>query len=173
MSGPGRNGADNSRRQPDNAPTVPPKVRIAIAASIEASNSPSGEDKSGGFHEEGGYWGRDASGNLVVVPAQPGGNADPRTGDTKATVDVMKAVEPSQASKVATVEGTWHVHPKGETWVRGSKFKFEQGPSHDDINNATAPINVVVGARWKQVRFFNSTGQVGQAQSLNRFLEDK
>lgn len=36
---------------------------------LNASNSPTADDKKGGFHEEGVKWGTDASGNVVVSPS--------------------------------------------------------------------------------------------------------
>jgi hypothetical protein len=48
--------AKRAQRQNQN---VPPQVKTAIADSVNASNSPTADDKKGGYHEEGGIWGHD------------------------------------------------------------------------------------------------------------------
>ena len=51
---------------------IPGQVKTAIMNSVNASNSPSGADTTGGFHEEGGIAGTNANGGLVISPATPG-----------------------------------------------------------------------------------------------------
>src|SRR5678815_4515150 len=44
---------------------LPGPVRKSIPALVKASNSPSGDDKRGGFHEESLKWGRNSAGSIV------------------------------------------------------------------------------------------------------------
>src|SRR5207248_10531843 len=125
----------------------------AIADSRKASNSPTADDKKGGYHEEGGIWGTTTSGNVVVSPANPGPYSKP--GDENAHINPGNAKDPSLNYKMQSVDGTWHVHPKG-----GSDKAFVQPPSDVDKRNAAAPINIVVGAQNKRVYFYNSSGVV-------------
>ncbi len=50
------------------------RVRSEMGEAVTASNSPSTKagDKKGGLHEEGGYYGKNANGQEVVIDANPG-----------------------------------------------------------------------------------------------------
>jgi RHS repeat-associated protein len=61
------------------AAQVPSTVKAAIMGSVDASNEPTSDDKTGGFHEESGLAGTDASGNLVISPDKPGRYGNPDT----------------------------------------------------------------------------------------------
>jgi hypothetical protein len=139
-------------------------VKSAIQDSIEASNSPTTDDKKGGYHEEGGIWGTTTSGNTVVVPAQPGRYSGPN--DKTAHIEPGNSANPSLKDNLQSEDGTWHVHPRG-----GSDKTFVQPPSGVDMQNAVAPMNIVVGAENKRVYFYNSTGIVRE-MSLKDFMKD-
>ena len=147
---------------------VPPEARAAIMDSVSASNAPSAiaSDKVGGFHEEGGYWGKDISGNVVVIPAVPGKFADPSV-VSKASIDIFNVADPSLAAKLVSIDGGWHVHPSGSVTVGDKLSQFIQPPSQADINNGNLPINIAVGARDSKVYFYNSSGQIGKPVKLN------
>jgi len=151
---------------------VPPEAKAAIAASVQASNSPSAQagDKTGGFHEEGGIWGTDAAGKAVAVPAVPGKAADPRA-EKNASIDVYSSANPALKQSLASVGGEWHVHPSGSMLgLDGNTRFFDQGPSKDtDIPRAAGPMNIVVGAGEKKVYFYDKSGVIG-TMKLKDFL---
>ena len=159
------------------AAQVPPSLKAAIMDSVNASNSPSKEagDQQGGFHEEGGQWGTDTSGNAVPIPAHPGQVADPSNGE--AHIDVTNAVNPGLKDNLASIDGKWHVHPSGTTSSTEADgvhtSYFVQSPSTgpgNDTSNATHPINIVVGAGNKKVYFYNSSGTIG-SMKLKDFMK--
>jgi hypothetical protein len=135
-----------------------------MAASEKASNSPTADDKKGGYHEEGGIWGTTTSGNVVVVPAKSGPYSGPN--DKTPHIDPGNSANPSLKDNLQSVDGTWHVHPSG-----GSDKTFVQPPSAVDKQNAVAPINIVVGAGNNRVYFYNSTGVVRE-MSVRDFMKD-
>jgi len=143
---------------------VAPEVKAAIAASVKASNSPTADDKKGGFHEEGGVAGTDIkSGALIVSPAKPGPVSNP--GDKDAHLDVGNAVNPALNQQMMP-QVEWHVHPKGS----GDR-QFVQPPSGADKANAVFKTNIVVGAGNNRVYFYNSTGVVRE-MSLKQFMKE-
>jgi hypothetical protein len=148
---------------------VPREAKDAIAQSVKDSNSPSKEagDKTGGMHEEGGIWGYDSSGNLVVCPAKPGQAA---TSDSDIVSVVPSNVKDSGSrDQITEAGGQWHVHPEGNRTT-----KFDQPPStdtaHADTAKAFAPINIVVGAKDKTVYFYDKSGTIAQ-MPLKDFLK--
>lgn len=117
------------------------KAINAMESAYIASNSPSGGDPTGGFHEEGGTYGTDGQGNPKVVPAKPGmGNTEMQSGD-KATIKTFNAANPSDVTSDYVIEGAYHVHPGGTKEVsmpgggRGIA-SFRQPPSSSDLTNA-------------------------------------
>jgi hypothetical protein len=60
---------------------IPGAVRTKLAGMIKDSNSPTADDKTGGFHEEYAVTGTNASGGWVVSRDQPGSYANPDTAD--------------------------------------------------------------------------------------------
>ena len=147
------------------ASEVPSQVWSAVIASINASNSPTADDKQGGFHEEGGIWGTKTDGTLFVSPAVPGPAS--KAGDVDAHMDVGKSVNPVSSEKVQSLGGTWHVHPRG-----GSGRTFKEPPSLLDKANANAPINFVVGAADRKVYFYNSSGVIGRPMKLKDLMKE-
>ena len=113
-------------------------------------NSPTADDKKGGFHEESLKYGKDASGNVLVSPSVPGPYAPP---GTNPHTDYTPA-NPKVDEKLVTVDGFVHIHPKG-----GGDRAFVQGPSQADRDFAglSSARNIVVGAADKKVYFFNGS----------------
>jgi RHS repeat-associated protein len=164
-------------------------VRGEMGAAVERSNSPTQDDKKGGFHEEGGTFGTTASGQEKVVNAVPGAYSDPRVPGGSATIDTSNPANPSEAGILTSVSGTFHVHPKGEittttgpaarpgvTVIGGTvtttTANFNQPPSAVDIQNAqTRGIsnNIVLGARSKTVYVYGGAG-VRATFPLKQFL---
>jgi len=164
-------------------------VRGEMGAAVERSNSPTQDDKKGGFHEEGGTFGTTASGQEKVVNAVPGAYSDPRVPGGSATIDTSNPANPSEAGILTSVSGTFHVHPKGEiTTTTGPAARpgvtviggtvttttadFNQPPSAVDIQNAqTRGIsnNIVLGARSKTVYVYSGAG-VRATFPLKQFL---
>jgi len=156
------------------AAQIPCHVKKAIAASIKAGNSPTPDDKTGGFHEEGGQWVIAADGTVIPVPAKPGpANATIKEGGVH--VVPSDAINPSLKDNIVGLGGTWHIHPSGEIVEQVENLRntrnFSQPPSGKDIKEAGAGINVVVGAREKKVYFYNNSGEIGQPMKLKDFLK--
>jgi hypothetical protein len=154
------------------AAQVPASVKKAIADSIKASNDPSkaAGDKQGGFHEEGGVWGKNAKGEEVPVPAVPGQVADPRK-NREATIDVEKAADPTLKASLTDTEGQWHVHPLGVVHEGNSTSFFKQEPGERDFANAKYNINIAVGADNNRVYFYNHDGIIGKPMKLGDFIK--
>ena len=160
------------------AARVPQSVKDAIRASVNASNSSTPDDKMGGFHEEGGMWVTTTDGKLVVLPAVSGAYAKPNEGSH---IDPEFSAIPIASDKIASFDGSWHVHPRGGVIEdRKTKHKgvvtevkitrsFSQQPSPRDISAAVAPTNIVVGAQDEIVYFYNSSGIVA-SEPLAAFL---
>ena len=162
---------DGANGQQDVVKDIPAQVKRAIAASVKASDSPTTDDKQGGFHEEGGIWGRDVSGNVIAIPAKPGKYADPTTDG--AEIDPTVPAHEGQNSKLVSLDGQWHVHPSGmKPTAEGGVAKFRQDPNgNDEPNAAKFPVNIVVGAGSGQVYFYN-TGKITQQMSLKKFMKE-
>src|SRR5258706_167386 len=104
-------GRKNQENPQGLAAQIPCHVKAAIATSIKASNSPTADDKKGGFHEEGGQWIITTDGKIVPVPAQPS-HASPTTRGG-AHEDASNAINPSLKDSITALRGAWHVHPSG------------------------------------------------------------
>ncbi len=159
----------------------PPVVRQAMLDAVDASNGPSGLDEDGGFHEEGGYWGLDKNGNMVVVPAKPGSWVDPSNEGARAQINVFDAVDKELAASVVTILGTYHVHPSGKLAIAvkannetsnvtsigfqgepTSYNAFDQHPSRTDVKRAgerNLENNFVLGARNGSIYIYGSEGE--------------
>jgi RHS repeat-associated protein len=148
--------AGKTSSTPSSAVLVPGNaVRSAMNASVTASNHPSGADKEGGYHEEGGIYGQ-RGGQEVAIPAAPGAYSP----SGKVSIDPTKAADPTQSGTLSDLGGTWHVHPDGTGWI--------QQPSQVDIDAATAPRPYfVIGAGSGQIYFYNNTTQYGNAPSMS------
>jgi RHS repeat-associated protein len=125
---------------------ISPAVGQAILDSVDRSNSPSGTDTTGGFHEEGFSASRDV---IQVAPAGAGFQPTASEASVRLTTNDNTTLEE-------------HVHPAGTTdshTIGGTQF--DQNPSPVDRNNASQNpnrVHVVAGAGDKQVRFFNGNG---------------
>ncbi len=144
---------------------VPGQAKNAIMNSVTASNSPNATDKTGGFHEESGVAGTDKSGNLVISPDLPGPTVIPGPDVTKAESG-GGAVNQELQDSIANPIVEWHVHPSGVA----NGYGFIQEPSPHDTDTAHPWINIVVGARDKQVYFYGTSGIIGQT-SLKEFMK--
>jgi hypothetical protein len=142
-------------------PSIPEEVKKAIIAALKDSDSPNSTDSTGGLHEEGAVWGPDASGNIIVVRTLPGPTWKP--GDANAVVNYEKLAKPELLSKLVDLIGKFHIHPAGN-----SQTSFLQSPSMGDkSSNFLLSVNIVVGARDRQVYFYNSGGVTGQTGLVN------
>jgi hypothetical protein len=159
---------------------VPREVRDDISDSVTASNNPTVDDRRGGFHEEGGIWGTTVDNKTAVFRAKPGPYTElDEEKENEASIDVSDSVNPALKENLKSVDGKWHVHPKGERIIRTSKpglFRIEtrtiyfiQDPSGKDKMRACYPVNIVVGARNQKVYFYNTGGTIEQ-MSLREFL---
>ncbi|MBA3912842.1 MAG: hypothetical protein H0X25_03060 [Acidobacteriales bacterium] len=139
--------------------------------SVEESNNPSvvAGDTAGGFHEEGGVWGKDASGSTLVVPAVAGPVADPSNKE-HAHITVENPANQSLGGRRARVDGKWHIHPKASMRKGDVTYTFDRSPSPRNRSNASYGINIVVGAQNRQVYFYTNSQIVGRI-SLDKFLQ--
>jgi RHS repeat-associated protein len=159
-------------------------VRQAIGDAVVRSNSPSGLDKEGGFHEEAVTWGPDANGVERPISAAPGPYSDPLV-DDHAQVAPSNFANKADEGVLHDVDGVGHVHPKGigratvspnsppgSISIGGeieSKAKFVQPPSAKDIGNALpGRTNIVVGARNKTVYFYRNSGNKADCNCVAR-----
>jgi len=148
--------------------TVPNEVKQAIAASVKASNTKNTNDKEGGFHEEGGMWGLTADGSPIVIIAKPGATSPKCTNG--ASLVIGDAKDPSLTTRIVSISGEWHVHPRGTYYSgNGQLTVFSQPPSAVDIQEALAPINIVIGARDNVVYFYTPIG-ITSTMKLKEFL---
>ncbi|HJU84174.1 MAG TPA: RHS repeat-associated core domain-containing protein [Holophagaceae bacterium] len=148
---------------------VPANVKADISAAAKASNSPTADDKTGKFHEEGGIWGKNDKGATLSVPAKPGPLSKP--GDATAQVEEGNSVNPALRDSLVTLDGKYHIHPAGVRVTGAVTTSFVQPPSPQDIANAEAGINIVVGAGNNRVYFYNNTGIIREI-SLRDFLRE-
>jgi hypothetical protein len=173
--------------QQHSVPDVPTEVRAAIIASVKASDSPTADDKKGGHHEEGGMWGIDDQGGLVVLNSKPGRAVDLNTAKI-VEVHIGDFVNPELTKHLVTITGEWHVHPsaiefKGPSGVKSDSpelsqdmggivhlkgHAFEQQPSDVDIAQAVCDANIVVGARDRVVYYYDAKG-VFFTEALDHF----
>ena len=153
-------------------------VRSEMGEAVTASNNPSKKagDGKGGLHEEGGYYGKNANGQEVVIDGNPGPAYVRGSGGVG--VDVMTPGD-QHNSKSAwrsqdQIEGTFHVHPKGDNTVQ-----FVQSPSGADLRNSVSRHqggmpgnNYVLGAGNNTVHIYKA-GTVLATFPLTTFLTVK
>ena len=135
--------------------TVPVEVKTAAINAIKASDTD-------GMHEEGFIWGRDATGNVLIVVA----NSMP-CGKTTCEEHYI-ATDPSILARLVSVEGFAHVHPRGD-----GIHKWVQPPSIEDMTFAAdspGALNLVFGSESKRVYFFNDKGMI-KIIRLKEFLQ--
>lgn len=146
-------------------------VRAEMGKAVERSNSKNtnrqdefkGDDDEGGFHEEGGVYGKDVNGEYQVIHAKPGAKTDPLEADM-ATVVVSDKANPN--SPMIVKEGSFHVHPVGvrqppSGTLGGRTGDFNQSPT-DPIDYKVAGgyrgNSYVLGARSNTVSIHNGSG---------------
>jgi hypothetical protein len=145
---------------------------------IEDSGRPTPDDKKGGFHEESGIAGPDASGNWKVAREKPGPYGDPASSEHLPASRVP--VNPEQFQSIDP-KVIFHVHPDGQGFRLLPNGKVEtrywtQPPSDPDIADAAKPGTlppdvsmIVFAAREKKVYFYDSSGVTG-SMNLKDFL---
>ncbi len=115
-------------------------IRSEMGKAVDRSNARNdnitgifkGDDNEGGFHEEGGVFGKDVNGEYQVLHAKPGPKTEPGTG-AMATVDVENTADPN--APIILREGSFHVHPSGarkpaSNTVGGQTKSFSQNPTN-------------------------------------------
>jgi hypothetical protein len=141
---------------------------------VKASNKPNATDKSGGFHEEGGIWGKDTQGMTRVSPALPG-----RTWMNDGTgidINVLIAVNQDLTDEMISAKsilGKYHVHPRGGDILTPQGWrpaKVQQEPSQGDFKNANYGTNIVAGAKSKQIYFYDNNDTLG-SMSFRNFMK--
>ena len=157
-------------------------VRGEMGKAVERSNARNdkrtdefkGDDNEGGFHEEGGKYGKDEKGNYQVVHAKPGDKTDPLDAGM-ASVDVSNKAN-TYAPLIAT-EGTFHVHPRGTRSPPNGSI----GGKSADFNQSPTPVvdygvagrypgnSFVLGAGNNTVTIHNGTGDVATFP-LDKFI---
>jgi len=139
-------------------------VREQMGEAVDRSDAPNESvgDSKGGFHEEGGIFGK-TNGQEKVIAAEPGPASDPSV-DSKAEVDVFSGETPD--NYLEEVEGTFHVHPSGTVTKGNTTSSFVQSPSDVDVTNAGTNAqsgavtgnSVVLGAGNGKVYIYNGKG---------------
>jgi hypothetical protein len=146
------------------------KVIDSMGDSVTRSNS------DGGFHEEGGRYGLDASGSQVSVAAAPGPYVNPKDG-IPPSINTEIPADSADLGRIIQLQGTFHVHPAGQiiegpqssigsVLIMGGKtsiYDFKQPPSDPDLQNAKlrpGVTNFVIGARTGRVYIYNQTGNL-------------
>jgi hypothetical protein len=138
-----------------------------MAGAIKDSNSPTADDKTGGFHEEYGVAGTNASGNWIVSRDLPGPYGNP---DVSTTVSPSyKPADQNLANSMVSPEVFFHVHPGGTT-AKGNSWKQFPSPDADIPHAVPGKINIVFGAGNSRVYFYNSSGVIGKPMKLTDFL---
>ena len=83
------------------------------------------------------------------------------------TEDLMPA-DPALNGTMATLTVSWHVHPSGTGWVQPPSGQ-DQTVAAGETQAVPGLIHIVVGARDKQVYFYNGDGKY-QQMSLKKFM---
>jgi len=161
-------------------------VRTEMGAAVDRSNSANtgrtdefkGDDNKGGFHEEGGIYGKDINGQPQAVPAKPGAKAELVEGGMARVGVENKA---SSSSPMIEREGSYHVHPSGSitpsaNTVGGQSASFSQSPTPviDYQVAGNYPGNsYVLGAGNNTVTIHNGSGDIAVIKNLRKFVTYK
>jgi hypothetical protein len=137
-------------------------VRSEMGKAVDRAESPTTDDKKGGFHEEGGIFGEGANGKESIIHAKAGTYSDPSKVD-RAEVDVFSGE--TSTNFLNTVKGTFHTHPSGSVVDGNTTHSFGQEPSNlngttGDIPNAQGkPYNsYVLSPGVNKVFIYNGNG---------------
>ena len=162
----GKQPSENAQTPESLLAQIPNKVRAEMLTAIRDSGAPTSDDKTGGFHEEYGVAGLDASGKWVVSRDKPGPYANPDV--DKSVSPSYQAADPNLAYSIVDPRVAFHVHPAGTT-PKGKGWN--QPPSQKD-KAASVPgqINIVFAARENKVYFYNRSGPIGKPMKLKDFL---
>jgi hypothetical protein len=118
-------------------------VRQAIGAAIVRSDSPSGLDKEGGFHEEAVTWGPDANGVERPISAAPGPYSDPLV-NSHAQVVPSNFANTADAGVLQDVHGIAHIHPSGvSTSISSSQNPLGGVTMGGEIESKSTPPQAV------------------------------
>jgi hypothetical protein len=138
---------------------------LSLAKMNSEAPNPGVKDTKGGFHEEGGQYGKDLQGNTVVIPAIPGeGDESLSKGSLKINTTNPMGFVPSDFQP----EGTYHIHTgKSVYYSSGGKYRKRtprQEPSEADKINAgkrTSMIgdHYVVGSGNGKLYIYDSDGE--------------
>jgi len=155
-------------------------VRSEMGEAVDRSNNPSPQagDAIGGLHEEGGYYGTNGNSQEVVIDAKPG--AAYVAGEKGVGVNPLDPGTQHDANKEwrkkDKIEGTFHVHPKGDP-KNGVRFQNEPSPS--DLRNSNTRYargitgnHFVLGAANNTVYIYHK-GNVLATFPLNQFISTK
>jgi hypothetical protein len=138
---------------------VPEKTKEAIMASLNASNSPTADDKLGGFHEESGVAGETVTGKWINSPDEPSPYFNPAI--NRDAISEETPADQQLRNTIARPEIFWHVHPAGIVTVGKFRYMWSQAPSAIDLAGAApGAIDIVVGARDDTVYFYERSGRV-------------
>jgi hypothetical protein len=158
-------------------------VRGRMGDAVTRANNPStaAGDTKGGTHEEGGYYGKNANGQEVTIDAKPGtayvaGNNGVGVNPTQPADQYNSQSAWRSQDKI---EGTFHVHPKGDATVQ-----FVQPPSGADLRNSVSRSTTlgatgnsyVLAAGNSTVYVYKNVGGTGQVVAtfpLTTFLTVK
>jgi len=143
-------------------------VRQQMGKAIEASNSPTIDDATGGFHEEGGAWGVTGDGLQKAIPAVPGPYANPS--EVSATMNPLLPQNPENAN-LMEIFGTYHVHPAGlistekNVISNRSNHRFQSSPTDPDNydfhnNHNHTRYSIVFGARKGETKLYNGNAKL-------------
>ncbi len=156
-------------------------VRQEIGAASDRSETPTKDDKSGGFHEEGGFFGKDKNNNELAVPASAGAKSNPGPGK-KATLKPFSSVDPKLKKQVKTISGTYHIHPSGTKPKANDPTQseaFQDGPCGGDIpaQKQLEKAGIIHGNSYvvngskhsKKVTIYNGDGSIVTGIPLKKF----
>lgn len=156
----------------------------AMGEAVDRSNQPNGDDRRGGFHEEGGQFGIDSTGREIAVAAAPGRAANP--GEDHVSIRTGVFANPADKDRIRTLLGTFHVHPRGDTpqgpsassrttFTIGERrtTTFRQEPSSQDFTSAAGRpglTHFVLGSGANRVYIYDAI-RVRGTMPLDRFRQ--
>jgi hypothetical protein len=179
----------NKKLEERSSVTIPDAAKVipAIGEIVDASNSKNSEDVKGGFHEESLV--ADSTGNNQVQISRFTGPYSPNpingaevVSTTTDNTLLQAHVHPAGLGKTVVVDDPMKRSGGGTTVMGGSVTTttpaFRQEPSTQSSSGGPGDIpqalpnatNIVVGARSKQVYFYNTGGTFAQ-MSLKNFLK--
>ncbi len=161
-------------------------IRKRMGDAVERASKPNTEagDSKGNMHEEGGYYGKNANGQEIVIDAKPGKAYVP--GASGMAIDPTQPgdqykTQSGQAEwrKKDQIEGAFHVHPAGDATTM-----FVQEPSNADKRNSVtrekdlgaSGNSFVLAPALNQVYIYrpvNGKGEVIGTIALDKFLSIK